>query len=104
MPVRATLRHIHMAVLGRIDAQSVNLFSTRIFKHAAAQAAFREIRVAENGEEPGPKICSFLETLEVIPGFEECFLDQIIGLVRIAAERNSEGSEIRYQRQQGFPQ
>jgi len=72
----------------------------RIFVYVTPVAAFREERVALNGEQPRPQKRAFPEAVEVLPRFQQRVLHQIVGAIGIAGKGKSEGSEIGYQRQQ----
>lgn len=60
---------------------------------AAALAHLRIEFVTQDGEEPSLQVGAGLETRLLVPGLDERFLDQIIGLVAVVRQRDRECSQ-----------
>src|SRR6185312_4242608 len=56
--------------------------------------------VAQNGEQPGLEVGAGNEGGAALPGLHQCLLRQIVGRLRIAGQRASEGAQERHQPQQ----
>src|SRR5688572_11486388 len=93
-----------MALLGRMCGKPARIMAVGIFHLAAALADFRIVMIAQYGEEPSLEIGALLEAVDVRPGLDQGLLDQIVGTVRLTAERNGKSPERTDRSQQFLPE
>src|ERR1700730_15022617 len=65
-----------------------------ISNFAPAFAIFRVINIAQNRKEPGAEIGPRDKGVDTGPGLHQGFLDEIVGVINIAAKGHREGTQI----------
>src|SRR5262245_133642 len=91
-----------MALLARVDGEFGGLLALAVLHLSPASPAVRKIGVAQDGKEPGPQVGTLLKTLQVVPGFEEGLLYQIVGALHVPAQGDREGAQVRDQPQKSL--
>ena len=73
--------HVEMPVLGRANGKRSGHFAVDVFNLAAPPAQLGEIAISQDREEPSAQISTFLEHVEVLPGFQQRFLHEVVGAI-----------------------
>src|SRR5215213_5853383 len=78
--------------------------SVRILDLAPALAVFRVEEVAQDGEQPCVEVRPALEAMDVGERAQERVLDEVVGAVDLARERDRKGAQARHRREQRIPE
>ena len=85
-----------MALLGRMGGKAGGVLAIGVLDLAAALADFGVIMVTQNGKEPSLEVGALLKAVDVGPGLDQGFLDEIVGAVGLAAQGYGKGPERAY--------
>src|SRR6185295_7071844 len=94
--------HVQMALLPRMDGEFCRLFAFAILDLAPPPPAVGKVGVAQDGEEPGAQIRTLLEAFQMVPGFQQRFLHEIVGPLHVPTQGNGKGAQIGDQPQEGL--
>src|SRR6478672_5887896 len=95
----AKLLELQMRILRRLGLQGFRVIALGVLHLAPPLAIVGAKQVAQDGEQPRRQVRARLERVDVGDGAQQRLLDQIVGTVAIAAERDRERAQAGYRRQ-----
>ncbi|CDX48912.1 hypothetical protein MPL3365_10105 [Mesorhizobium plurifarium] len=91
----AEILEVELAVLSRVDGKPGRHDAVAVLHLAAALAHLRIEFVAQYSEQPCLQIGARLETLMLVPGLDQRFLDEVVRPVGILRQRHGKSAQAR---------
>src|SRR4051812_9787583 len=101
---RAEFLELHPAVLFGMRLQALRVAAVGVLDLTAALAILRAEEVAQDGEHPSRHVGAGLEGVDVGDRTQQRLLDEIVGTIDVAGQRDRERTQAWHRRQHGITQ